>query len=135
MTIRARRTSALNANLTATAECELATLWAEALEGAALRIPALVSKSTGLALQTYPNPAQDQAILRFNLDQKSSVSAKLTDAMGRVVWTLASGSKVAGAQEVIVDTRNFANGVYSLVLTSEAEGVVRVENAKVQVRH
>jgi len=135
MTIRARRTSALNANMTATAECELATLWAEALEGAALRIPALVSKSSGLALQTYPNPAQDQAILRFNLDQKSSVSAKLTDAMGRVVWTLASGSKVAGAQEVIVDTRNFANGVYSLVLTSEAEGVVRVENAKVQVRH
>ncbi|MFM8786793.1 MAG: T9SS type A sorting domain-containing protein, partial [Bacteroidota bacterium] len=135
MTIRARRNGALNANLAISNESEIATLWAEALDGAALRVPSLVAKSSTLSLSTYPNPAQDLSVLRFNLNNSARVSAKMTDATGRVVWSQPSAQRNAGQQELMIDTRTLANGVYSVVLTSEVNGEVRVENAKLQVRH
>lgn len=94
-----------------------------------------MAKSSTLSLSTYPNPAQDLSVLRFNLSNSARVSAKMTDATGRVVWSQPSAQRNAGQQELMIDTRTLANGVYSVVLTSEVNGEVRVENAKLQVRH
>ena len=135
MTIRARSNGVVGSNLTATEECELSTLWAEAIDGASLRIPALVAKGQDLGLAAYPNPAQDQSLVRFNLNSNASVSVKLTDAMGRVVLEQVLANRPAGRQEISLDTKGISNGVYNLVLTSDLNGQTKVETLKLQVRH
>jgi len=135
MTIRARSNGVVGSNLTATAECELSTLWAEAIDGASLRIPALVTKGQDLGLAAYPNPAQDQSMVRFNLNSNASVSVKLTDAMGRVVLEQVLANRQAGRHEISLDTKGISNGVYNLVLTSDLNGQTKVETLKLQVRH
>jgi hypothetical protein len=135
MTIHARRYGSLNANLVISEESEIANLWAEAMDGAALRVPALVAKSSALSLNVYPNPVQDFSMLRFTLSSNARVSAKMTDATGRVVWSQATIQRNAGQQEIVIDTRTLSNGVYSVSLTSDLNGEVHVENAKVQVLH
>ena len=135
MTIRARSNGVVGSNLTATEECELSTLWAEAIDGASLRIPALVAKGQDLGLAAYPNPAQDQSMVRFNLNSNASVSVKLTDAMGRVVLEQVLANRPAGRHEISLDTKGISNGVYNLVLTSDLNGQTKVETLKLQVRH
>jgi hypothetical protein len=135
MTIRARSNGVVGSNLTATEECELSTLWAEAIDGASLRIPALVAKGQDLDLAAYPNPAQEQSVVRFNLNSNASVSVKLTDAMGRVVLEQVLANRPAGRHEISLDTKGISNGVYNLVLTSDMNGQAKVETLKLQVRH
>jgi len=88
-----------------------------------------------LSLSTYPNPAQDLSVLRFTLSNNARISVKMMDATGRVVWSQPLVQRNAGQQELVIDTRTLANGVYSVALTSEVNGEVRVENTKLQVRH
>ncbi|MFM7496662.1 MAG: T9SS type A sorting domain-containing protein, partial [Bacteroidota bacterium] len=135
MTIRARSNGSVQSNLVATAECELSTLWAEAIDGASLRIPALVAKVKDLGLAAYPNPAQDLSVVRFNLSNSTSVSVKLVDAMGRVVLNQVLANRPAGRNEVSLDTKGIANGVYSLVLSSDLNGSANLQTLKLQVRH
>lgn len=135
MTIRARSNGAVASNLVATEECELSTLWAEAIDGAVLRIPALVAKAQDLGLAAYPNPAQDLSVVRFNLSNNSTVSVKLIDAMGRVVLNQVMANRPAGRNEVSLETKGIANGVYNLVVSSDLNGADHVQTLKLQVRH
>jgi hypothetical protein len=88
-----------------------------------------------LGLAAYPNPAQDQSMVRFNLNSNASVSVKLTDAMGRVVLEQVLANRQAGRHEISLDTKGISNGVYNLVLTSDLNGQTKVETLKLQVRH
>lgn len=87
--------------------------------------------SGGMRITAWPNPADDRTQVSFNLGSTGQVEAQLTDIDGRVVRTLFSGPLAAGTQNVEVDTRNLAPGVYNCTLRT-AEGMA---SSRVVVMH
>ena len=62
--------------------------------------------------QNYPNPFNPTTIITFALPQRSDVSLKVYDLLGREVATLVSGVKEAGKYEVEFNAKNLASGMY-----------------------
>ena len=82
------------------------------------------SPETPLRLENYPNPFNSSAIIRYELLQKSSVTLKVVDCLGREVQTLVAQTEEAGVHEVSFDGSLFVSGIYFYRL--EAGGLVRV---------
>ncbi len=82
--------------------------------------PALQGVPTGLnadkaaaGLTAWPNPASDQASVRFTLRNPATVSVELFDLQGRrVASPLAAQPKAAGEQTVRFSTATLASGLY-----------------------
>ena len=81
-------------------ESELADGSGEVVDGVGLRLPRLKSApGNGSAmdadmvssLQIYPNPANEQLTVAFNLDHASGMNMKIIDPLGRVVYSAAGG--------------------------------------------
>ncbi len=62
--------------------------------------------------QNYPNPFNPSTVIRFSLPQRSDVTLKVFDVLGREVATLLSEVKDAGAYEVNFDASQLASGIY-----------------------
>jgi len=78
---------------------------------------------------TFPNPARTQATVRFALPQRTDVSLRVYDVLGRRIATLRRGSVEAGRQQMQVDVADFASGVYFLRL--KAGDVTRTQKVTV----
>ena len=76
-----------------------------------------------------PNPATDEATLAFELEAPSEVDSTVFDALGREVRQLELGVQLAGEGETILDTSDFAPGVYLVRL--EADGELRTRRVTV----
>jgi len=69
-------------------------------------------------LGTYPNPAREQATIRFSVPsgyQEDDVRLRMYDVLGRQVRTVAAGS-ITGRQEHQMDVSDLSSGVYILQL-------------------
>jgi hypothetical protein len=64
-----------------------------------------------VGMNVYPNPANNQATVTFEVNNASTAAVNVTDLTGKVVYTAALGS-VNGAQKVNVNTESLTNGVY-----------------------
>jgi photosystem II stability/assembly factor-like uncharacterized protein len=62
--------------------------------------------------QNYPNPFNPSTLINFTIPQRSFVSIKVYDALGREVNTLFSEEKPAGVYEVNFNGSGFSSGVY-----------------------
>jgi|GEM_PF-2347483 len=62
--------------------------------------------------QNYPNPFNPVTRITFTLPEKSPVTLKIYDALGREVAVLVSGELPAGRYTEVWDARNFPSGVY-----------------------
>lgn len=80
-------------------------------------------------LGTYPNPARNQATIRYALPRQQEVTLRLYDALGRKVATLIQGKEDAGRSQLQLGTSDLSSGVYFLRLTTE--GVVKTERLTV----
>ncbi|MEM6785569.1 MAG: T9SS type A sorting domain-containing protein, partial [Bacteroidota bacterium] len=76
-------------------------------------------------LGSYPNPAVNQARIRYSLDAPQDVRVEVYDLTGRRVATVVSGLQEAGVQEAIFDTAGLASGVYLYRLTSGSYAVTQ----------
>jgi len=65
----------------------------------------------GFNLSVYPNPVTSVATVQFELVQSMNVSLVVSDALGRVVYTL-DGLYGTGAQRILIDGSNMAPGIY-----------------------
>ncbi|MEO1448353.1 MAG: alkaline phosphatase D family protein [Bacteroidota bacterium] len=65
-------------------------------------------------LGIYPNPAQDQFVVQYALDQSRTVRMQLLDVQGRVVADLVNARQLPGVYHLRMDTRSLAEGVYVL---------------------
>ena len=65
-----------------------------------------------------PNPARDEAVVRYSMTRSSRVELALYDAIGRTVKTLVDDQAPAGAHEVSLDVHGLARGVYILKLSA-----------------
>jgi surface protein len=78
--------------------------------------------------QTFPNPARQQATVRFAVPERQDVSLKLYDTLGRQVRTLTQGN-LEGRQEMQVDLSGLSSGTYFLRLRAAG----RTETQRVTV--
>lgn len=75
-----------------------------------------VSAGDIVAAQVYPNPAQDNANISFNLLNSSNVNVIVRDITGRIVSTDNFGVRGAGSNQVSVNVSELNAGVYSVSL-------------------
>lgn len=62
-------------------------------------------------LSVYPNPANANTTVSFDLNNEANVAVNVTDLSGKIVYTNSLGT-VNGAQKLNIDTDSLSNGVY-----------------------
>lgn len=62
--------------------------------------------------QNYPNPFNPSTTIRFTIPEKSNVTLKVFDMLGREVTTLVNEVKNAGTHKVTFDASNLTSGMY-----------------------
>jgi hypothetical protein len=69
--------------------------------------------------QNYPNPFNPSTTISFSLAQKSKISLKIYDVLGREVGVLANGVMNAGVYNLNFNAEKLASGVYIYALSSD----------------
>lgn len=64
------------------------------------------------AVNLYPNPTKDEAILRLNMEHSGPVSVTVVDIQGKVVLKNTGRSLTAGENEISIDTSSLKSGEY-----------------------
>ncbi len=62
--------------------------------------------------QNYPNPFNPSTLIKFNISERSNVSLKVFDMLGREVANLMNEVKDANSYEVNFNASNLASGLY-----------------------
>ena len=75
------------------------------------------------AFSIYPNPANDQAFVSFELESRSVVTVQVTDMVGRIIASIPVGELTAGTQHVPVSTENMSAGLYNVRVVTETGSV------------
>ncbi len=83
------------------------------------QIPSSVPKEFHLD-QNYPNPFNPTTTIQFALPQRSNVTLKLYDILGRRVATLVDEELEPGVHKVNFDAEDLASGVYFYRIQAEA---------------
>jgi hypothetical protein len=84
------------------------------------RISNTVSANSPLAnagLSIVPNPVLGRANVSYTLASDANVKMTVIDLMGRQVGVLCDGMQRQGVQEIMLDSREFANGSYFLKMS------------------
>jgi hypothetical protein len=66
----------------------------------------------------YPNPANDQVRLLYNLPESSDVNITIYDMTGHLLKHLSEGFQAAGMHETILNLEDVPSGVYFYRLLS-----------------
>jgi len=93
------------------------------IDGGSLLIPVSVEESTELPTefalsQNYPNPFNPSTTVRYDVPERTHVTLKVYDILGREVAELVNGKKDPGFYEAVWDAQNFASGVYFYRITA-----------------
>ncbi len=62
--------------------------------------------------QNYPNPFNPSTIIAYSIPQRSNVSLKIYDIVGKEIATLVNEQKEAGLYEIKYDASKLSSGVY-----------------------
>jgi hypothetical protein len=81
-------------------------------------------------LQVFPNPTNDYLNIDFTLNKVSDVAVSLVDMTGNVVYNNPL-KNLNGNQGLVINTANFANGMYTLSLRTAEGNITR----KVSIAH
>lgn len=68
--------------------------------------------SNVFGVSVYPNPAAENATVKFELANATDVEFNVTDLSGKVIFTNNLGNVTAGAHTLNIPTADMANGVY-----------------------
>ncbi len=72
--------------------------------------------STSAQLEIYPNPASERVMVAFQLPENSDVMLQLTSMDGRLVQQQAYQTFTAGPQNIVLETKMLAAGLYMVQL-------------------
>ena len=62
--------------------------------------------------QNYPNPFNPTTIIKYSLPQRSSVTLKVFDALGKEISTLINNEQSAGNYTITYKAESLASGIY-----------------------
>lgn len=97
-------------------------------------LPAVLSTAKRLneqQLEVYPNPANNQILVRTQVNSKASVGVELVNLMGQVVRSSSVAAHTVQQEGVKLNTSDLSAGVYVVRLTT-SEGTI---TKKVVVQH
>jgi aminopeptidase N len=83
--------------------------------------------------QNYPNPLNPATMIKFGVAEKSWVSIKVYDLLGRETVTLFEGDKAAGTYSLPLDASRFSSGVYLYRMTARHGGSLYSETKRLVV--
>ncbi len=71
-------------------------------------------------LAVYPNPVKSKAVLRYNLQHKSSVAVTIVDLSGKTVWQSPAKEMESGFHKTTIDMQqtNLSQGTYLIKITA-----------------
>jgi hypothetical protein len=104
-------------------------VYADSVLASGVESPEPVTRQGGLSLAVSPNPSRGGASVAFSLPVKGETSLKVYDAQGRLVETLASGTREAGTYRASLS--GLSAGVYFLNLQA---GTYKATKSLVVVR-
>ncbi|MCD4678893.1 MAG: T9SS type A sorting domain-containing protein [Bacteroidales bacterium] len=73
----------------------------------------------------YPNPANSTTWINYELRESSSISIDIYNMTGEFVFSSDQGNQPAGNHKVQIDTKDFANGIYTLQLRVNESAITR----------
>jgi hypothetical protein len=76
-------------------------------------------------VQNIPNPAKDQTVISYQLNNSANVSLQVNDITGREVFATNFGVQSAGANQYTLNTSAFAPGIYVYTLMVNNSKVVK----------
>ncbi|HRF77350.1 MAG TPA: PKD domain-containing protein [Chitinophagales bacterium] len=77
------------------------------------------------AIDVYPNPTADVALVTFNLTEYNDIRLELVNTLGQTIWTALPGNILNG--KVTIDMTTLAGGVYQLnVYTNNATATKQI---------
>jgi photosystem II stability/assembly factor-like uncharacterized protein len=74
--------------------------------------------------QNYPNPFNPSTTINFSLPEKSRISLKVYDILGRVVDVLVNGVMNSGIHKINFDGKKLASGIYIYSLSTDKGGII-----------
>ncbi len=75
--------------------------------------------ANNLDFNVFPNPADENTIIRFNLIEKEKVTIKIMDVVGREIAAIANGELNSGMHQYsVADNTQLSSGVYFVTLTA-----------------
>ncbi len=75
-------------------------------------------------VELFPNPTANETSLNISLVNSAEVSINVLNAVGEVVYQTSSALN-GGTNKVNIDTKNFASGIYNVVISSETGSVTK----------
>jgi PKD repeat protein len=86
----------------------------------------VMEQSAVSTFDMYPNPAQDNTMIEFNLEQNDNVTIEMMDMSGKVVENIYSGSLATGNHRFPVNTAELSSGIYLVrLMTGEGNYLTR----------
>ncbi|MEO9531220.1 MAG: T9SS type A sorting domain-containing protein [Crocinitomicaceae bacterium] len=85
----------------------------------------LTTAENNFNLSVYPNPANDQVNLSFNLANNEKVAYFVTDITGKVIYSVSETELQSGAQKFTIDTNNLTDGVYFINLQIGGKNITK----------
>lgn len=73
--------------------------------------------------ELYPNPTTDNAVASFNLTEAADVTISVYDITGKLISTINAGNMISGENTVIIETADFAAGMYNVVISAGGKNV------------
>jgi photosystem II stability/assembly factor-like uncharacterized protein len=74
--------------------------------------------------QNYPNPFNPSTIISFSLPERSRISLKVYDILGRVVEVLTEGVMNPGIHKINFDGKKLASGIYIYSLSTNKGSII-----------
>ncbi|MES2565625.1 MAG: T9SS type A sorting domain-containing protein [Bacteroidota bacterium] len=76
------------------------------------------------AVELFPNPTSNETALTVSLINESNVTVNIINNVGQVVYT-SSAELSAGSSVLQLDTKNYASGIYNVIITSASGSVTK----------
>ena len=74
-----------------------------------------------MTVNITPNPVNDFATIRYNMENSSNVDFQIFDLQGKLVKTINLSNQQAGANEVAIDASAFSAGTYLIRMTAGSQ--------------
>jgi len=83
-----------------------------------------------LLYQNYPNPFNPSTIILYQIPERSVITIKVYNILGKELRTLVETEQTAGQYELVFESNNLPSGVYLYVLTATSENGLRIKEGK-----
>ncbi len=96
----------------------------EIYQSAFISVPNAINQNESLQdgiINLFPNPANEYSQLDFYTQNVADVSLSVYDANGRLVMNTPTAKFAAGKQQMNIDTRNYAQGIYFVKLQIDSK--------------